>query len=138
MPAKDIIHQAVRNALEKDGWVITDDPLFVSFAQVQMYIDLGAERLLAAEKNGRRIAVEIKSFLGSSALSEFHLALGQFLSYRLALETQQPDRILYLAIPTDAYDGFFRLEFGHMVVQRYQIKLIVFDVQNEVIYKWQP
>ena len=138
MPAKDIIHRAVRTALEKDGWVITDDPLFVSFAQVQMYIDLGAERLLAAEKNGHKIAVEIKSFLGSSALSEFHLALGQFLSYRLALEAQQPDRALYLAIPSDAYDGFFRLEFGQMMVQRYQIKLIVFDVQNEVISKWQP
>ncbi|WP_423225190.1 XisH family protein [Candidatus Amarolinea aalborgensis] len=138
MPAKDIIHRAVRTALEKDGWVITDDPLFVSFAQVQMYIDLGAERLLAAEKNGHKIAVEIKSFLGSSALSEFHLALGQFLSYRLALETQQPDRTLYLAIPSDAYHGFFRLEFGQMIVQRYQIRLIVFDVQNEVIYKWQP
>lgn len=138
MPAKDIIHRAVRTALEKDGWVITDDPLFVSFAQVQMYIDLGAEKLLAAEKNGHKIAVEIKSFLGSSALSEFHLALGQFLSYRLALEAQQPDRALYLAIPSDAYDGFFRLEFGQMMVQRYQIKLIVFDVQNEVISKWQP
>jgi len=138
MPAKDIIHRAVRTALEKDGWVITDDPLFVSFAQVQMYIDLGAERLLAAEKNGHKIAVEIKSFLGSSALSEFHLALGQFLSYRLALEAQQPDRTLYLAIPSDAYNGFFRLEFGQMIVQRYQIRLIVFDVQNEVISKWQP
>ena len=138
MPAKDIIHRAVRTALEKDGWVITDDPLFVSFAQVQMYIDLGAERLLAAEKNGHKIAVEIKSFLGSSALSEFHLALGQFLSYQAALEAQQPDRTLYLAIPFDAYNGFFRLEFGQMIVQRYQIRLIVFDVQNEVIYKWQP
>lgn len=138
MPAKDIIHRAVRTALEKDGWVITDDPLFVSFAQVQMYVDLGAERLLAAEKNDHKIAVEIKSFLGSSALSEFHLALGQFLSYQVALEAQQPDRTLYLAIPFDAYNGFFRLEFGQMIVQRYQIRLIVFDVQNEVIYKWQP
>jgi hypothetical protein len=74
-----------------------------------MYIDLGAERLLAAERNGEKIAVEIKSFVGSSATTEFSTALGQFLKYQLALEEEQPDRLLYLAIPLDADSSFFSL-----------------------------
>ncbi len=57
-----------------------------------MYVDLGAEKLLAAERDGREIAVEIKSFLGLSAINEFHSALGQFLNYRLALGKLEPSR----------------------------------------------
>ena len=51
MPNKDLFHTAVRNALEKDRWKITHDPLFLNFAQVEMFVDLGAEPLIAAEKD---------------------------------------------------------------------------------------
>ena len=87
MPAHDHFHDAVRHALEKDGWIITHDPLHLRFGMVEYFIDLGAERLLAAEKDGDRIAVEIKSFLGKSALSEFHSALGQYIEYRSRVST---------------------------------------------------
>ncbi|WP_255427143.1 XisH family protein [Sphaerospermopsis sp. LEGE 00249] len=60
-----------------------------------------AERILAAEKTGKKIAVEIKSFLGASEVTEFHLALGQCLNYRSALKLTEPERMLYLAIPVD-------------------------------------
>lgn len=86
MPARDIFHNAVRSALEKDGWIITQDPLYIKVGIAEFYIDLGAEKLIAAEKSGQQIAVEIKSFLGDSFISEFHLALGQALNYRKALE----------------------------------------------------
>lgn len=72
MPAKDIFHDAVRIGLEKDGWVITDDPLRIEVGDVEMYIDLGAEQVLAAEREGEKIAVEIKSFIGTSNISQFH------------------------------------------------------------------
>jgi XisH protein len=85
MPARDIFHNAVKKGLEKEGWKITHDPLSVSFELGDMYIDLGAERILAAEREGEKIAVEIKSFFKTSAISEFHTALGQFINYRLAL-----------------------------------------------------
>lgn len=98
-----------------------------------MYIDLGAESIIAAEKSGRKIAVEIKSFLGSSTISEFYGALGQFLSYLLALEVQHHGRILYLAVPLDAYDQFFRLEFGQLAIQRYRLKLLVYHAESEEI-----
>jgi XisH protein len=106
--AKDVVHNAIRVALEKDNWSITDDPLYLkASAKVGLYIDLGAEKLLVAERSGQKIAVEVKSFLGLSAVNEFHLALGQFLNYRLALKRLDPDRILYLAVPVDTYETFF-------------------------------
>jgi len=72
-------------------------------------IDLGAEKLVVAEKDGEKIAVEIKSFLGPSVISDFHVALGQFLNYRLALEAQGSARKLYLAVPEETYTTFFHL-----------------------------
>ena len=136
MAAKDIFHDAVRHGLEKDGWKITDDPLYIRIKGVQMYIDLGAEKVIGAEKNGQKIAVEIKSFLGASALSEFHEALGQYLNYQQALEEQEPLRELFLAVPVDTYDEFFTLPFVHEAVRRHHLKLLVYDSEGEVILSW--
>jgi hypothetical protein len=136
MPAKDIFHDAVRKGLEKEDWVITDDPLRIRSGRVDMQIDLGAERLIAAERGNEKIAVEIKSFIGSSNISEFHTALGQFLNYRVALEEQQPDRVLYLAVPQGAYQAFFNLPFVETVIERFQLSLLVYDPNNEVILAW--
>ena len=80
MPAKDKFHDAVRNALINDGWTITDDSLTLKFGETELYVDLGAEKVLAAEKEGRKIAVEIKSFLGKSIIAETQDAIGQFIS----------------------------------------------------------
>ena len=63
MPAKDIYHDAAKNALIKDGWTITNDPYVVSIGKKDLLVDLGAEKLLSAEKGNQKIAVEIKSFL---------------------------------------------------------------------------
>ena len=101
-----------------------------------MYIDLGAEKLTAAEKDGQQIAVEIKSLLGPSVLTDFHAALGQFLNYRLALDAQDPQRMLYLAVPVDTYTTFFTLPFVQAVMQRHAINLIVYDPEREVIVEW--
>jgi hypothetical protein len=134
--AKDIFHEAVKQALRKEQWIITDDPLKLEFGNVKFKIDLGAEKLIAAQKNSEKIAVEIKSFLNPSAITDFYSALGQFLSYRLALEALEPERILYVAVPLDTYRTFFQLEFTQVAVQRYQISLIVYDSVNEVIVQW--
>ncbi len=42
MPALDRHHEAVRNALTKDGWTITADPLTLQVAEDRVLIDLGA------------------------------------------------------------------------------------------------
>jgi XisH protein len=137
--AKDVVHNAIRVALEKESWVITADPLYLkASAKVGLYIDLGAEKLLVAERSGQRIAVEVKSFLGLSAVNEFHLALGQFLNYRLALKRLDPDRVLYLAVPVDTYETFFVDEFIQESITTYDLRLIVFNPVQEVIVLWKP
>ena len=136
MAAKDRFHDVVKAALEKDQWKITDDPLRLEVGGTKFEIDLGAEQLLAAERGKEKIAVEIKTFLGDSPLTDYHAALGQFLNYRLALEVSDPERILYLAIPVIAYEAFFKREFAQMSVERYQIKQIIYDPMQEVIVQW--
>jgi hypothetical protein len=136
MPAKDIFHNVVKNALEKDGWTITHDSLSIRFKGVDLYMDLAADKLIAVEKNGENIAVEIKSFRGNSITSEFHTALGQFMNYRMVLDKKSVKRTLYLAVPLDTYEVFFAQPFGQMAIEYHQLKLIVYDVKNEVIVKW--
>lgn len=139
MSAKDIFHNTVKIALEKENWQITDDPLYLRLtALVKIRIDLGAEKLIGAEKDNQKIAVEVKSFLGLSAISEFHTAIGQFLNYRIALGQQDPERILYLAISQDIYQEFFTDSFIQTVLQTYEIKLLVFDINKEEIVLWKP
>lgn len=137
MSAKDIFHEVVKRALQKDGWQITHDPLSLSVGGVNMSIDLAAERLIAAEREGEKIAVEVKSFLErSSAISEFHTALGQFINYRGALRRREPERTLYLAVPLTTYKTFFQLDFPKEMVEENQIKLIIYDTQQEAIVEW--
>lgn len=138
MAVKDRFHATVRIALEKEQWKITDDPLLLEVGGTKFEIDLGAEQLLAAERGEEKIAVEIKSFLGDSPLTDYHVALGQFLNYRLALEIDEQTRVLYLAIPVTAYQAFFKREFAQISVERYGIKLIIYDPIQEVIVKWIP
>jgi XisH protein len=135
--AKDRFHQVVKTALIKDGWDVTHDPLQIKVGGVDMEIDLGAERLLAAERSGEKIAVEIKSFLASaSAISEFHTALGQFINYRAALRREEPERVLYLAVPDLTYNSFFQLDFPASMVQENAVKLIVYNIKSEQIVLW--
>lgn len=137
MSAKDIFHNTVRTALEKDGWTITNEPLFLPASQeVTMKVDLAAQKLISAEKGSQKIAVEVKSFVGLSAISEFHTAVGQCLNYQVALDKLEPERILYLAIPKDIYQEFFTDSFVQEVVNRYQIKLLVFHIQKQEIVLW--
>ena len=134
--ARDLFHYIVRSALEKDEWIITDDPLSIRYGGVDIQIDLGAEKLLAAEKGTDKIAVEIKNFVSASKISEFHTALGQFINYRTALRLEDPNRILYLAVPSAIYNDFFNLPFTQIIVSENKLKLIIYDVDNEEIIEW--
>ena len=133
---RDVFHDVVKRGLEKEGWSVTDDPLRIRAGRVDMQIDLGAERLIAAERENEKIAVEIKSFTNPSNISEFHTALGQFLNYQVALEEQQPDRTLFLAVPIGTFRTFFTLPFVQTVTSRFQLKLLIYDPSEEVILEW--
>ncbi|MEH2040626.1 XisH family protein [Nostoc sp.] len=137
MSAKDVFHEVVKTALQKDGWQITHDPLTMSVGGVSLSIDLAAQKLIAAEREGQKIAVEVKSFLErSSAISEFHTVLGQFINYRGALRRRQPERVLYLAVPLTTYKTFFQLDFPKEMIAENQVKMLIYDVEQEVIFQW--
>lgn len=134
--AKDVFHDVVRHALEKDGWTITQDPFHIRYGIADVYIDLAADRTIAAEKEGQKIAVEIKRFIRGSAISEFHTALGQFLNYRIVLNAEEPDRALYLAVPNNTYQSFFKFEPASIAIAQYSVQLLTYDATREAIVQW--
>lgn len=136
MAAKDIFHQQVRRALEKDGWKITHDPLTLPWGATALQIDLGAERLLAAEKAEKKIAVEIKSFLGRSRIEDLESALGQLVLYRHLLRRLHPTRELFLAVHTDIFETFLGEPHVAELLEIEGIWLLIFNPLTEEIVKW--
>jgi len=137
MPAKNIYHKVVVNALIADGWTITHDPLTITFGQRDLFVDLGAERVtIAAEKEGQRIAVEIQSFLSPSPVRYLQEAVGQYEIYRTILTESGSDRILYLAVPQHVRESLLAEQFGQLITARLQLRCLVFDPQHERIIQW--
>ncbi len=136
MAAKDIYHNTVKTALEKDGWKITHDPLRLKIGERSLYVDLGAEKLLTAEKQDRKIAVEVKSFVSVSPVSDLEEAVGQYIVYEDILEYSEPDRIIYLAISEEVYLDIFSEPIGQILLNKKRLKLIVFNSKKETIVRW--
>ena len=139
MPARDIYHDPIRNALEKDGWTITHDPYRLKLSRGKnLFIDLGAERLIAAQRNQEAIAVEIKSFRSASDIKDLEDALGQFILYRQLLKRYDPNRKLYLAIPDNVRISVFEEEAGQVLIEDGLIQIISVDIASETIVSWIP
>ncbi len=138
MPSKDLHHNAVKNALTKDGWLITDDPYIIKYEDAELYADLGAEKTLAAERQGQKIVVEVKSFVGKSMMYDFHGALGQYIVYRDLIQLTEPERTLYLAIDDLVYSEFFQRKSISVIARQNQLRLIVVDITREAVVKWIP
>ena len=136
MSRRDLFHDVVRQALENDGWQITHDPLRFDVGDYKVAIDLGAESTIAAERNNQKIAVEIKSFASDSTISEFHMAIGQFITYRFTLRLSEPDRELYLAIPSTTYQDFFQRPLVQEIWKEQSLKLLIYNTQPPSINQW--
>jgi len=138
MPAKDIYHNNVKNALIKDGWKITHDPLRLQWGAKDLYVDLGAMQLVAAEKQEKKIAVEVKSFVGKSDMSDLEKALGQYILYHDILAERETERILYLAVTQRTFNDIFEEPIGKLLLKNNRLNLIAFDPIKEVIVQWIP
>lgn len=136
MPVRDSYHDSVRNALIKDGWTITHDPFIIEFKGLRLYADLGAEKIIAAEKQGRKIVIEIKVFGSLSLVTELERAVGQYGIYRTFLQRVNPERDLYLAVAYDVYQDFFLQPAIHEIVIDHHIRLLVFDPDTEEVVQW--
>ena len=138
MPARDSLHHHVRHALERDGWIVTHDPLKLSVRRRKLYVDLGAERLLAAEKGTQKIAVGIKTFAGASDVRDLEEAVGQFVLYEHALRREDPERTLYLALPETAWQQVFLDALGEILIDDKVLRVVTFDPSKEEIVRWIP
>lgn len=130
--AKDIYHSTVKTALEKDGWTITNDPLTLKIGGRSTFIDLGAEKLFAAEKAGQLIAVEVKSFISPSRVKD----LEQYIMYSQILEKQNFSRSLYLAISQSVFLDFLSEELPQLMIKLNNLKILVFSIEAEEIKQW--
>ena len=138
MPAKDIYHDIVKHSLQKEGWKITDDPFKLKWGLRELFVDLGASKLLAATKGEQKIAVEIKSFVNTSPITDLEKALGQYIIYANILEETEPKRLLYLAIRKSTYQEIFSEAIGNLVIKKNSLRLLVFEPKKEEIIQWIP
>lgn len=136
MAAKDFIHDAVKNALVKDGWVSTDDPFTIRYRKLVLSADLGAERPIAAQRGMQRIVVEVKSFVSRSLIQDLEEALGQYNLYQTLLEVTEPERKLFLGVSEKTYEKFFAREEIKFVMQRLNVKMLVVNVDSEEVVQW--
>ena len=137
MPARNIHHNAVIQALRDDGWTVTHDPLLIPFGDRRLFIDLGAERLtLGAERGSERIAVEISSFVADSPVRDLQEAVGQFVVYRALLSQTDPERVLFLGVPTRVYDSVLSEPLGQLVSAEVRLRVLVFDAQGQKVVRW--
>lgn len=136
MPAKDFYHNQAKTALIKSGWRIVRDTYQIKFKEIRLYPDLAAKSLFAAEQEQEQIIVEVKSFLGASRVREFEAAIGQYILYRLYLTQVFPEATPYLAISETIYRSFFLKSAIQFATQELDIKLIVFNVEEEEIVQW--
>jgi XisH protein len=136
MPAKDIFHDCFKAALVKDGWNISHDPYNLKVGKKDLFIDLGAEKLLAAERGMEKIAVEIKSFVSPSEIRDLEVALGQYVLYQNVLMRIESERTLYLAIRESSYLKLFEQEIGQILLENQVLKLLTFNHETEEIVRW--
>ncbi|MEM1001808.1 MAG: element excision factor XisH family protein [Bacteroidota bacterium] len=137
--AKDYYHEIVKAAIIDDGWTITDDP-YTFDEEVDagrgLQIDLGAERLIAANRGIEKVAIEVKSFLGTSISYQFHQAIGQYINYRAGLLLQEPERKLYLAIPQEVYDELQLIPVFKLACTENAIKFLVYNLSTDKVVSW--
>lgn len=139
MSARDLYHDAVVHALVADGWAITHDPLTLALGGRDLYVDLGATHVtVGAEREGRRIAVEVKSFLSPSPVRDLEEAVGQYAVYRSVMAQVDADRVLYLAVPRRTFEGIFAERIGQAVLASEALRIVVFDERNEKVVRWLP
>lgn len=64
-------------------------------------------------------------------------ALGQFLIYRSIMKRRQPDRVLFLAVPSSVAK-LFDEPLGQLLLEDYELRVVVFHPKKQEIIRWLP
>ncbi len=136
MPRKDQIHEAVKNALVKDGWTIIDDPYRIVYEDTDVYADLRILKSISGTTVQRTLVIEIKGFLGDSPMHNLENALGQYELYRIYLKNIAPTEKLYLAISSSTYEQQFVRPAFAIIVSEMNLPLLVVDIIREEVVQW--
>ena len=101
-------------------------------------MDIGAERLLGAERGTEKIAVEVKTFGSPSPIADLGQAIGQYGLYEDVLEVVEPERTLYLAIPAKIFAEIFAERIGQISLKKRIKRAFVYAPDAEEIIQWIP
>jgi hypothetical protein len=135
--ARDLFHNIVKEALIKEGWTITHDPYPLhTRREGGLSTDIGAEKIILAENNLKKIAIEVKSFVHHSILHEFLTASGQYLSYNKIIHKNDAERTLYLAMPTFVYYRLIQYDWLVEVMEELKMKTILYNTEQIIIEEW--
>lgn len=136
MPAIDRCEPQVVRALEKAGWVVTDQPYVIHIGEEKAYVYADLQ-LRHVEREESIIVVEVKCFARRlRMMQEFEQAIGQIVLYRYALALNRKFTPLYLVVPLPVYETFFQKPLPHMIIGEEGIKMIVVDLATEEIVLW--
>jgi hypothetical protein len=138
LPARDTIHETVKEAVIKDGWEITDDPYVISYGDRFLFVDLGASGFIGLQQGNKQIAIEIKQFRGQSQVNDLEQAIGQYSLYRILLNQIDPERDLYLAISEATYNDIFDEPIGKLAIAEIPLKLVIVNLSTKEITQWIP
>jgi hypothetical protein len=136
MPQYDAHHEAVKQALLKDGWSVTREQFSVLYKGLRVFIDMAAEKFVDGEDGSEKIAIEVKVFDQSPFLSDFEKAIGQYSLYRFMLRKVRIKRRLFLAVSEKASREFFSIPAVTEYTTQHRIHLLIFDPESEEILKW--
>jgi len=135
VPAKDRHHDVVVRALQKDGWTILAEQIALSMPARRLWIDIRAQK----EAQNALILVEVKGFdTVASPVAYLADAIGQCVLYQAILEYVGITDQLYMAVPAAAFEGILGEEIGRQAIRKAQIRVIVFDAEQEEIVRWIP
>ncbi|MEK7255470.1 MAG: element excision factor XisH family protein, partial [Bacteroidota bacterium] len=116
---------------------ITADPftIFLKEDDTFLDVDLSAEKKNGGDELERLLAIEIKSFAGS-VINSFHEALGQFLDYQAAMEEQNINRTLFLAVSTEGWNRLNKLKFVQRRIRQFGLRFMVVNISTKSIVQW--
>ena len=143
MPAQDLYHDLVNNALRNEGWRITHNPLRLRKPRrvrqpvPDKALEVAETFLLGAEQDERKIAVAVKSFVGLEQ-DVLEQTLESMAYSRELLYAMDHDRVLYLAVRRATYEAFYNGTVEPQLLSKLEVPVLVFEPRTAAIVTWLP